>query len=72
MSLHIHRFVDLIKATEARGQKDLQMTLRDAKDLHGDITKLLVTLEELRTNRARPAEDATIEVVMDGGSFKNP
>jgi hypothetical protein len=72
MSLHIHRFVDLIKATEARGQKDLHMPLRDAKDLHGDITKLLVTLEELRTHRARPAEDANIEVVMDGGSFKNP
>jgi hypothetical protein len=72
MSLHIHRFVDLIKATEARGQKDLQMSLRDAKDLHSDITKLLVTLEELRTTRSRAPNDEAIEVVMDGGSFKNP
>ena len=72
MSLHIHRFVDLIKATESRGQRDLQMPLRDAKDLHGDITKLLVTLEELRTNQARALENNVIEVVMDGGSFKNP
>jgi hypothetical protein len=72
MSLHIHRFVDLIKATEARGQKDLQMPLRDAKDLHSDITKLLVTLEELRTTRVRAPNDEVIEVVMDGGSFKNP
>jgi hypothetical protein len=72
MSLHIHRFVDLIKATESRGQKDLQMPLRDAKDLHSDITKLLVVLEELRTNQSRSPEDGTIEVVMDGGSFKNP
>jgi hypothetical protein len=72
MSLHIHRFVDLIKATEARGQKDLQMSLRDAKDLHSDITKLLVTLEELRTTRSRAPNDEVIEVVMDGGSFKNP
>lgn len=72
MSLHIHRFVDLIKSTESRGQKDLFMPLRDAKDLHADITKLLVTLEELRTNQAQSAKDEVIQVVMDGGSFKNP
>jgi len=68
LSLHIHRFVDLIKSTEARGLKDLQMPLRDAKDLHGDITKLLVTLEELRSE---PAADATVTVEITGGSFKN-
>jgi hypothetical protein len=70
MSLHIHRFVDLIKATESRGQKDLQMPLRDAKDLHSDITKLLVTLEELRTIQANNNE--VIEINLDGGTFKNP
>lgn len=72
MSLHIHRFVDLIKATEARGQKDLFMSLRDAKDLHSDITKLLVTLESLRSQQDSNSDDEVISVVMDGGSFKNP
>lgn len=67
MSLHIHRFVDLIKATEARGQRDLHMSLRDAKDLHADITKLLVTLEQVRSNN--PTEPTTIE--LSGGDFKN-
>ena len=67
MSLHIHRFVDLIKATEARGQKDLQMSLRDAKDLHADITKLLVTLEQIRDDVKK---DEVIEVQLTGGSFK--
>jgi hypothetical protein len=47
MSLHIHRFVDSVKAHEARGQKDFSMPMRDAKDLHADITKLLLTLEQL-------------------------
>lgn len=70
MSLHIHRFVDLIKATEARGQKDLQMSLRDAKDLHGDITKLLITLEQMRTVDSK--KDEVIEVQITGGSFKTP
>ena len=70
MSLHIHRFVDLIKATESRGQQHLQMTVRDAKDLHADITKLLITLEE--TRRIMPAApDSTGNSELSGGSFKN-
>lgn len=70
MSLHINRFVDAIKAAEARGQRDLTLSIRDAKDLHGDITKLLLALENSRS-RLESADDP-IEVVMDGGSFKNP
>ena len=70
MSLHIHRFVDLIKATESRGQRDLQMSLKDAKDLHADITKLLLTLQELQSS-SRQGTSEVITVQMNGGSFKN-
>ncbi len=70
MSLHINRFVDAIKAAESRGQKDLQMSLRDAKDLHGDITKLLTTLEQVRTTQTQSNE--VIEIQLAGGSFKSP
>jgi len=70
MSLHIHRFIDLIKATEARGQKDVFMSLRDAKDLHADITKLLLTLEGLRDQQQ--SGNDVIQVELMGGSFKNP
>jgi hypothetical protein len=66
MSLHINRFVDSIKAHESRGQRDFVMTMREAKDLHSDITKLLLTLETLHT---RPKQE-TISVELDGGSFK--
>jgi len=69
MSLHINRFVDNIKAHESRGQRDFSMTLRDAKDLHSDITKLLLTLNELREQVSRANE--TIKVELTGGSFKN-
>jgi hypothetical protein len=48
MSIHINRFVDLVKAHEARGQKDVTMSMRDAKDLHSDITKLLLAVTELQ------------------------
>jgi hypothetical protein len=69
MSLHINRFIDAIKAAESRGQKDLVMPMRDAKDLHGDITKLLLALEQSRREQAAVSE--SIEVVLSGGSFKS-
>ena len=69
MSLHINRFIDSIKAAESRGQKDLVIPLRDAKDLHGDITKLLLALEQSRREQANQTEP--IEVVLSGGSFKS-
>ena len=69
MSLHINRFVDNIKAHEARGQRDFTMSLRDAKDLHGDITKLLLALEQSRQQQT--IQNEPIEVVLSGGSFKS-
>ena len=69
MSLHIHRFVDLIKATEARGQRDLFMSIKDAKDLHADITKLLVTLEQIRQQLDQQTAAVTVE--LDGGGFRD-
>ena len=69
MSLHIHQFVDSVRAHEARGQKDFMMPLRDAKDLHGDITKLLLALEQSRREQA--IQNEPIEIVLAGGSFKS-
>jgi hypothetical protein len=69
MSLHINRFVDSIKAHEARGQRDFTMSLRDAKDLHADITKLLLTLQALGTQQQ--AADQVVEIELTGGDFKN-
>jgi uncharacterized protein Smg (DUF494 family) len=69
MSLHINRFIDSIKSSEARGQRDLQISLRDAKDLHSDITKLLLTLEQLRDQNTAAAEPMIIEI--QGGSFQD-
>lgn len=70
MSLHINRFIDAIKAAESRGQRDLTMNIRDAKDLHGDITKLLLALENARERLE--SNNEPIEVVIAGGGFKNP
>lgn len=67
MSLHINRFIDRIKAAEGRNQRDLSMTLSEARDLHADITKILLLVEELRKTSNNPAATSSIE--LDGGSF---
>jgi len=73
MSLHINRFVDAIKAVEARGGRDLVMSMRDAKDLHSDITKLLLSIERMREALVQPRSDRDTATVVEwsGGSFKN-
>jgi hypothetical protein len=49
------------------------MTLRDAKDLHADITKLLITLEQMRKTPESGTNTAeVITVELTGGTFKNP
>lgn len=69
MSLHINRFIDALKAHEARGQRDFVMSMREAKDLHADITKLLLAVEHMRGQAT--AKNDTIEVEITGGSFKS-
>lgn len=69
MSLHIHRFVDLVRATESRGQTSVIMPLQAAKDLHADITKLLLTLQQQQQSAQSAAQPIEIEVT--GGGFKN-
>jgi hypothetical protein len=70
MSLHINRFVDSIKAHEARGQRDFVMSLRDAKDLHADITKLLLIVHQLQLQTtASNSSPATTSMELHGGTF---
>lgn len=66
MSLHINRFIDAVKDHEARGQKDFIMPIRDAKDLHADITKLLLALESLRSQSTK---NEVIKVEIAGSNF---
>jgi hypothetical protein len=65
MTMHIMRFIDRIKAVESRGQRDMVMSLQDAKDLHADITKLLLVLQQ----NAAPRESTPVDIEIQGGSF---
>ena len=44
--IHINKFIDRIKVLESKHERNLIMTTQEAKDLHTDITKLLLALQE--------------------------
>jgi hypothetical protein len=70
MSLHINRFIDRIKAADARQQRDFTMSMSDAKDLHADITKLLLALQVLHEQgTATATNNPTVELEVTGGAF---
>lgn len=64
--IHINKFIDKIKAVEAKGNTTAQfpMTLREARDLHSDITKLLLHLQQMQENK--PESEGTIEIEISG------
>lgn len=69
MSLHINKFIDRIKANESRGQRDFIMTMTEAKDLHADITKLLLSLQTLLERGQQAQEDQLVTVEIKGQDF---
>ena len=70
MSLHINRFVDRVKAADSRTQREVTLTLNEAKDLHADITKLLNAVAELQSIAIKSKKtDETVEIQLDGGDF---
>jgi hypothetical protein len=67
--IHIQRFIDRLQGFEARGTKDFIMSVKDAKDLHADITRLLLSLETAREAAEKSTQDQVITVEVGGGSF---
>jgi hypothetical protein len=67
MSLHINRFIDRLKAAESRNQRDFTMTLVEARDLHSDITKLLLAIQEATAKNTDAMQEIKVEIT--GGTF---
>ena len=61
--IHIKRFIDRLNDLQASGAKDYTMTMHDARNLHSDITKLLLDAKE-----SQPTEDV-VNIEVKGGSF---
>ena len=70
MSIHINKFIDRVKANESRGQRDFIMTMAEAKDLHSDITKLLLHIQALAAQQqSSDTSNQVLEIEVKGGTF---
>ena len=69
MSLHINRFIDNVKAHESRHAREFMCSMRDAKDLHGDITKLLLVITNLQSQVQALQQESVITVEVGGKDF---
>ena len=68
--LHINNFLDKLKVSESRCSTNFVMPMADAKNLHSDITKLLLALHTLTSVQAtQPKEDEVTEVVVKGDDW---
>lgn len=71
--IHLQKFIERVQGTEARGLKDLSMSITDAKAMHADLTRLLLDMQKLRElleqRATAPSDDTNITVEMNGGSF---
>jgi hypothetical protein len=60
--LYIRKFMDRLQQLELKGSRDFVCTISDAKNLHKDITTLLLDLETLRNNTKDQEEVLSIEL----------
>lgn len=65
--IHINNFIDKIKFFESKNSKDFIIPLSEAKNLHMDITKLLLVIQDIpNTNNITKPQDGT---AVDGGDW---
>jgi hypothetical protein len=69
MTMHIQKFVDRVRGHEARGARDFVMTMNEARDLHADITRLLINLQTLQEQATKTNNTEVIQVEIGGGQF---
>lgn len=67
--LHIKRFIDKVTALDARQSKEMTLPLADAKNLHADITKILLENTALRNRLEQQTEEEVITVQIAGDKF---
>jgi|LauGreDrversion4_2_1035121.scaffolds.fasta_scaffold1351265_1 hypothetical protein len=64
MSSPIERFLDNVRAAESRNQRELVLPLAQARDLHADITRLLLKLDS-----KNDSQEQNISIEFKGQDF---
>jgi len=67
--IHINNFIDKIKFFESKNSKDVIIPMREAKDLHGDITKLLLAIQVLQEKQQTSPNNESVNVELRGSDF---
>ena len=65
--LYIRKFIDRVAQCDATGANDFIWNMADAKNLHGDITKLLLDIQLLQD---KTQEQIPTEIEIDGGNWQ--
>lgn len=69
MSLHLIKFIERIKSAEKRGQREVVLSLTDARDIQSDLTKLLLSFQALQERSQNTDTDTSKGVEISGGAF---
>ena len=64
--LYVRKFIDRLQQCELKGQKDFSCPIADAKNLHNDITRLLLDLEAVKNNTQ---SEEVVQIELGGGDF---
>jgi hypothetical protein len=70
LSLHLKKFNDRIKVMNQTNSRDLTLSAAEARNIHADIFELLAQMAELAAIKQKAADDAVVNVEMDGGGFR--
>jgi hypothetical protein len=65
--LHIKKFMDKMSVVESKMNKDVVLSITDARGLRDDIARLLADLHEL--SNADKKEEEVVDIQIKGGSF---
>jgi hypothetical protein len=66
--IHINRFIDKVKFFESKNSKDFIIPLTEAKNLHTDITKLLLVIQEHQSHNNQMTQSSS-DTSVDGGDW---
>lgn len=66
--IHIKRFIERVSLVEAKQNKDLVMSVADARGLRDELAKILADLHKFSDDKL--SEEPTFQVEFRGGSFK--
>jgi hypothetical protein len=69
MTIHLTKFIDRVRGYEARGAKDFVMSMNEAKGLHSDITRLLISLQTLQEQATKINNTEAVKIEIGGGQF---